>query len=125
MSPPLPTAPDATALKALPASKLTVSPTLILTLPAFPFPEVLVDRYAPLVTDKELLAVIFTLPEFPCPKVPESKAAPLLSDREPAVMSMSPPFPIVLDPTEVKAPLEAPLLATPSKRTLSVAVILT
>ncbi len=102
ISPPFPTPSEPTVLKipleppSIPTpSRETISLLLMLIFPAFPSPFVLAVNTPPLVIESDLV-----------------------------VMSMLPPLPTAPDSTVLKAELGLLLLLTPSKKTLSVAVIL-
>ena len=75
----------------------------------------------------QLAALILILPAFPCPKVLVVSTA-LVTSREPVVMNIFPPLPITLglssDPTSLMALLGAPLPVSPSNLTKLVAFMI-
>ncbi len=103
MLPPLPTDPASTLLKA-----------------ALGFPLLLVPS-----KETRSLALIITLPASPCPRVLANSCAPLVSESSPVVIRMSPPLPLPVCSTLLKAALGFPLLLVPSKETRSLALIIT
>ena len=71
------------------------------------------------------LAETSMLPAAPFPSLLALSLAPLVTKSDPAAISTLPPLPTAFVLTWLSAPLETPLLATPSKETVSVATSLT
>src|SRR4028118_2095617 len=72
--------------------------------------------------DTVSVAVMLTLPASPFPTVLALNRAPLVTDRELVVMLTLPPLPWAPDSTRLAAVLRFPVLLSPSKDTVSVAV---